>query len=152
MAKLKYKDENGFWQELPVGTNVVANPMLTGTEQELTSLQVGNTKYKSGGGGGKLYAHTIELSSPTNGNVYFIMYFTERKQFNIIPNLFSYNLHDIAVSPNVSTSEGTVYPAAFTNSGVGSSQKVRYWNGTEYVELILNPSSFSGLNCTVTEL
>ena len=50
MAKLKYKDKDGFWQELPVGTNVVANPMLTGTEQELTSLQVGNTKYKSGGG------------------------------------------------------------------------------------------------------
>lgn len=50
MAKLKYKDKDGFWQELPVGTNVVANPMLTGTEQELTSLQVGNAKYKSGGG------------------------------------------------------------------------------------------------------
>lgn len=50
MEKLKYKDKDGFWQELPVGTNVVANPMLTGTEQELTSLQVGNTKYKSGGG------------------------------------------------------------------------------------------------------
>ena len=39
MAKLKYKDKDGFWQELPVGTNVVANPMLTGTEQELTSWQ-----------------------------------------------------------------------------------------------------------------
>lgn len=63
MAKLKYKDENGFWQELPVGTNVVANPMLTGTEQELTSLQVGNAKYKSGsGGGGKLYQHRIVIS------------------------------------------------------------------------------------------
>lgn len=50
MAVLKYKDEDGFWQELPAGTNVVANPALTGTEQELTSLQVGNAKYKSGGG------------------------------------------------------------------------------------------------------
>ena len=60
MAKLKYKDKDGFWQELQVGTNVVANPMLTGTEQELTSLQVGNTKYKSGGG--KLYLHKISVS------------------------------------------------------------------------------------------
>lgn len=59
MAKLKYKDKDGFWQELPVGTNVVANPTLTGTEQELTSLQVGNAKYKSGGG--KIYKHTIKL-------------------------------------------------------------------------------------------
>ena len=57
MAKLKYKDKDGFWQELPVGTNVVANPTLTGTEQELTSLQVGNAKYKSGGG--KLYMHSL---------------------------------------------------------------------------------------------
>lgn len=46
MASLKYKDENGFWQELQVGTNVAANPMLTGTEQELTSLQVADMKYK----------------------------------------------------------------------------------------------------------
>lgn len=52
MAKLKYKDKDGFWQELPVGTNVVANPMLTGTEQELTSLQVGDTKYKMPASGG----------------------------------------------------------------------------------------------------
>lgn len=39
MAVLKYKDEDGFWQELPVGTKVVANP-----------------------GGGKLYAHNITIS------------------------------------------------------------------------------------------
>lgn len=46
MAKLKYKDKDGFWQELPVGTNVVANPTLTGTESELTGLKVGGTYYK----------------------------------------------------------------------------------------------------------
>ena len=69
MTKLKYKDKDGFWQELPVGTNAVANPMLTGTEQELTSLQVGNTKYKSGGG--KLYNHAIYyLISETDLSVY----------------------------------------------------------------------------------
>lgn len=104
------------------------------------------------GGGGKLYAHTIELYSSTNGRVYFIMYFTERKQFDIIPSLFSYDLHKIAVSPNVSTSDGVVYPATFTNGGIGSNQKVRYWNGSEYIVLTLNPASFSDINCTVTEL
>ena len=76
MTKLKYKDENGFWQELPVGTNVVANPMLTGTEQELTSLQVGNTKYKSGGSGGKLYRHDVKITNITEGSAeYFKMSF-----------------------------------------------------------------------------
>ena len=76
MAALKYKDKDGFWQELQVGTNVVANPMLTGTEQELTSLQVGNTKYKSSGG--KIYRHEISVEVQENGYLYF--YFTDNVQ------------------------------------------------------------------------
>lgn len=36
------------------GTTVVANPELAGTEADLTGLQVGETKYKVGGGGGVL--------------------------------------------------------------------------------------------------
>lgn len=59
MTKLKYKDENGFWQEFQVGTNVVANPIIAGTESELTGLQVGDTKYKMPAGSGKLYRHDI---------------------------------------------------------------------------------------------
>ena len=46
MTVLKYKDKDGFWQELKVGTKVVANPTLTGTEAELTGLKVGGTDYK----------------------------------------------------------------------------------------------------------
>lgn len=42
MAKLKYKDKDGFWQELQVGTKVVVNP-----------------------GGGKLYLHYIIGSATT---------------------------------------------------------------------------------------
>ena len=76
MAKLKYKDKDGFWQELPVGTNVVANPALTGTEQELTSLQVGNVKYKSGGSSGDVTAAGNNIFTGTNwfqgGNTYFM--------------------------------------------------------------------------------
>ena len=91
MAKLKYKDKDGFWQELQVGTNVVANPMLTGTEQELTSLQVGNTKYKSGGG--KLYIHSINYSIDAD-NLYVYVYvitssstpFTQFSQFKCLIN------------------------------------------------------------------
>ena len=81
MAKLKYKDKDGFWQELPVGTNVVANPALTGTEQELTSLQVGNAKYKSSGGG-KLYQHNITFTYHEGQSDYaylFITIFAEDK-------------------------------------------------------------------------
>ena len=66
MAVLKYRDENGFWQELQVGTKVVANPMLTGTEQELTSLQVGNVKYKSGGGGSSVTVDSALSSTSEN--------------------------------------------------------------------------------------
>lgn len=40
------------------GTTVVANPELAGTEDALTGLQVGDTKYKVGGsGGGVLVVH-----------------------------------------------------------------------------------------------
>lgn len=55
--KLVSAIENG---EIGGGTEVVANPTLAGTEASLTSLQVGNAKYKVGGGsssGKKLYLH-----------------------------------------------------------------------------------------------
>ena len=41
------------------GTDVVANPTLAGTEDDLTGLQVGDTKYKVGGSsaGGVLVVH-----------------------------------------------------------------------------------------------
>ena len=43
MAVLKYKDENGFWQRLKVGTNVVANP--GGGTENLITLTVGPKTY-----------------------------------------------------------------------------------------------------------
>lgn len=45
MAKLKYKDKDGFWQELQVGTKVVVNP-----------------------GGGKLYKHIITVNGKQVSN------------------------------------------------------------------------------------
>lgn len=67
MAILKYKDEDGFWQELPVGTNIAANPPLAGTEANLTGLQVDDTTYKVPVAGEK-----VSITAPqgaTNGTI-----------------------------------------------------------------------------------
>lgn len=60
------------------GTEVVANPSLSGTESELTGLEVAGTKYKvpQGGGGGSggvgnLYLHNVFVTSHSNENIYF---------------------------------------------------------------------------------
>ena len=97
MAILKYKDEDGFWQELSVGTNVAANPTLAGTEANLTGLQVGDTKYKVPEGG--LYRHYIIIDHPAEepdykgwyGSFYMILYsstkstsYTLQELYNII--------------------------------------------------------------------
>ena len=47
---------------MSVGTNVVANPTMSGDEGSLTSLQVGDTKYNVGGGNNHLYCHKIIIS------------------------------------------------------------------------------------------
>lgn len=49
------------------GTNVVANPTLAGTEDDLTGLQVGDTKYKVGGssGGGVFFVHAEDNEAGT---------------------------------------------------------------------------------------
>lgn len=62
------------WQNASVGTEVVANPVLAGTEGDLTGLEVAGTKYKvptgGSGGGTQLYKHTIEV--PNIGNLIII--------------------------------------------------------------------------------
>ena len=47
-------------------SDVVANPTLAGTEADLEGIQVGNTKYKVGGGG-ITYTHTITLKHHSSG-------------------------------------------------------------------------------------
>lgn len=57
------------------GVNVVANPTLEGTEAELTGLQVGDTKYKAGGGK-KLYQYEISYRNTDSQiltNITFIL-------------------------------------------------------------------------------
>lgn len=46
-------------------TKVTANPTLDGTESDLTSLEVGDTKYKVDGGK-QLYQHNVVLTYSTN--------------------------------------------------------------------------------------
>lgn len=62
------------WQEASVGTEVVANPTLSGSESDLTGLEINGTKYKvpSGeiGGGVKVYQHTV------NSGTYIFWSFT----------------------------------------------------------------------------
>lgn len=57
------------------GTTVVANPQLSGTEAELTSLQVGETKYKNPVGATVTYG-TTDLTAGTSdlatGTFYFV--------------------------------------------------------------------------------
>lgn len=51
---------------LPEGiVGVVANPTLAGTEASLTGLQIGETKYKVGGGK-QLYRHIITFASSSD--------------------------------------------------------------------------------------
>ena len=55
------------------GTTVVANPTLSGSEAELTGLEVAGTKYKvpSGGGGTPIGAgYTLSITSDSGGGVY----------------------------------------------------------------------------------
>lgn len=47
------------WQDASVGTEVVANPNLSGSETALTGLEVSGTKYKVSAGGTKMYMHSI---------------------------------------------------------------------------------------------
>src|SRR5699024_10700168 len=49
------------------GTTVVANPTLSGSEAELTGLEVAGTKYKvpSGGGGGIVAVDSLPTASQT---------------------------------------------------------------------------------------
>ena len=48
--------------KVPQPTTVIANPTLAGTEATLEGLQVGDTKYKVGGGK-QLYLHNITIQT-----------------------------------------------------------------------------------------
>lgn len=60
------EDYQGLPEAIEDIPTVVANPELAGTEGDLESLQVGDTKYKIGGGK-QLYLHTVYVSR-TNGD------------------------------------------------------------------------------------
>ena len=66
------------------GTTVVANPTLSGDEDNLTGLQVGETKYAVGGGK-QLYQHTINLVDNTTpkGVIAFTIINASNEKFTI---------------------------------------------------------------------
>ena len=56
------------------GTEVIANPTLAGTEDDLTGMQVGDTKYKVGGAP-KLYRNSIKMTFSTpDSNIIIVFY------------------------------------------------------------------------------
>lgn len=55
----------GAKYQLPIPTDVIANPTLAGTEAELGSIQIGETKYKIGGGK-QLYCHYMQIGGQGN--------------------------------------------------------------------------------------
>ena len=130
MAKLKYKDENGFWQELPVGTNVVANPMITGTEAELTGLQVGNTKYKSGGGGGggKIYRHEVIISNMSSGYLHCIIINNIKTEFTAsdLNDLFFKKVISASVDVISAHKTYTVKVITVTSTGISATYYASY--------------------------
>lgn len=78
------------------GTNVVANPTLTGTEAALSGLQVGETKYKVGGGGSEQHCYCISISVYLENSVNVAMRFNYYSDNNDITNkaTFTQDLYD----------------------------------------------------------
>lgn len=56
------------WQNASGGTEVVANPTLSGSESDLTGLEVAGTKYKVSAGGTQKYMHSISFARETSSN------------------------------------------------------------------------------------
>lgn len=68
----KIRLADGTEVELGGGTTVVANPTLSGSEAELTGLEVAGTKYKvpqGGGGGGTIFAYWGKSSQNDTGEI-----------------------------------------------------------------------------------
>jgi len=102
------------WQEIhkndgESGTVVVANPELDGTEDALTGLEVGNTKYKIAGGT-KLYKHEIKVER-TNWTDYFVKLIYWSNSNQVIDNydkLVALHLGGIYIDGYKSTEELTL--------------------------------------------
>lgn len=91
------------------GTTVVANPTLAGTEADLTGLQVGDTKYKVGGGGGSVMKVTYTYDEDTDE-------FTSDKTFAEIIAVFNAGGYLYAVDAD---SPEVVFPLDVANEESG---------------------------------
>lgn len=61
----EYINYENIWFKNGGGSNVVANPTLSGNEVTLDGVEIDGTKYKVGGSGGKLYLHKIRIKKNT---------------------------------------------------------------------------------------
>ena len=107
------------WQDASVGTKVVANPTLSGSETTLTGLEVSGTKYKvpTGGSGVNLYVHSIKFlygGSPSNFSDYYrILLITKSAERYTTNSLIT------ALLQGGFTSSYLAYPCFLTGSGTG---------------------------------
>ena len=76
----EYINYENLWFKNGSGSEVIANPTLTGAETALTGLQVDGTKYAVPQGGGKLYMHHIY----GNQNESFTVYTTDSTPFTTL--------------------------------------------------------------------
>lgn len=94
------------------GTEVIANPTLAGTEADLTGLQIGDTKYAipSGGGGGSIYAHYINLFFDYRQRLYFSILSDSATPLSTVADIASvlYN-HGFIDSSNSTICSGMYY-------------------------------------------
>ena len=86
--------------QISSGSTVIANPVLVGTETELTGLQIDNTKYKisGGGGGGSTYYQEKVLCDVTSKQELYDLIDNSNEMFksflSTVPGEGSYNLYD----------------------------------------------------------
>lgn len=120
MSKIFLDKDNNVFYEGYETHEIVANPTLAGTEDNLTGLKIGNTKYKINGNGSltHLYQHniTIYVVTESEGEEYSFFFnttalTTSNTQFTL--NTLVEYLHDNGFEynngkPNCITASGAV--------------------------------------------
>lgn len=89
---------------------VIANPTLDGTEDNLTGLQVDGTKYKvESGGGGHLYRHLCQCKIGTNSQICFEILNNDNAAFSTFQSCATYLKNNGKVMASGYAKNGTTW-------------------------------------------
>lgn len=116
-------------------SDLVANPTLAGTESDLTGLQVGDTKYKVGGGG-HLYQHNVAIgTSSVLGQTQILTTFAEPFTKASLAEWLYANYSLSAYYDMFPMMFGYTYsaPAFGFSSENGASLKLYYWSSANNI-------------------